>query len=1166
MNGIGPDPIDPPSDVDMVDGSFDKQYEEPDVTLLDFTQDDENPTRPLPRRADDEEAMKKIAFPDTVELPRPLSDTVHTWEIKNWRSLARREHGPVFQAGGYPWRVLMFPSGNNVNQASFYLEHGYQDKPPEDFVCCVQFALVLWNPKDPTLYHIHHAHHRFTAEEGDWGFTKFVDLRQLFNSTWKDSGRPLLENDEANMTAYVRVVEDETGVLWHNFLNYDSKKETGYVGLKNQGATCYLNSLIQSLYNTNAFRKAVYLIPTQDELTLANSAYTLQRLFYYLQTAPVAVSTHELTKSFGWETKQVFEQQDVQELSRKLMERLEEKMKGTEAENVLPQLFCGKVRTYISCINVEYESARLEDFWDIQLNVAGNKSVEDSLEDYIKEETMDGDNQYFAGDQFKLQDAKKGVIFESFPEVLNLQLKRFEYNIEQDAMTKVNERYDFPEEFDASKYLAPNADKTEPYIYKLHSVLVHSGDLNAGHYYAFIRPAATGWFYKYDDDKVTKATLREVMEDSCGGPYPLVNGEPPTDKQGNILLKQNSAYMLVYIRQSRAGRVLLPLTITDTPPHLQQRIEAENAKREAIKKEREESHLYMDVRVITEETFRSYGGVDLTSWDDATSKYFRVLRKSTLAQLSAKLADGLGVDPRRIRYWNMVNRQNKTNRPDLPTNESDITVEIIAQKSISNRSSELRLWAEVAEEVDESGLPVWPAHQPANQLKGTSPRPEIIVLFLKYFDIDSGILSGVGHIYIRKDKKVEDLAVAILEKMQWPNETQLRLFEEIKPQMVDAMSSKQTLKAAELQDGDIVAFQQVRESKSSGSLRSSSKDGDKGSEADESSGAKESGYTALTSFSSAPTANVKEYYEYLSLKRTVTFYPYSRQPIPAKFQLILSSKNTYEQLSFRVADKLDVPPTHLKFWLVATNGVPRAGIKRVPSQTLQNILNPPYLSNTGKPDSLMYEVLEMSLAELETKKAYKITLISEGITKEELFEVLVPRNGTVADLVTNLIKKSGIEDEDTAGPIRIYETLRYKIHRELSREATVATMTEYLTLCAERIPKEELDLPHDELIRAFHFEKDPDKTHGVPFHFKIIPDEKFSDTKKRLETRIGLQGKNFEKIKFAVVKKSYPPKTHYLSDDDIIWDVAENGGDFLGLDHVDRARTLRLNHQDLFLK
>lgn len=61
------------------------------------------------------------------------------------------------------------------------------------------------------------AHHRFTAEEGDWGFTRFVELRTLMSRT-KDFERPLVEDDRANLTAYVRVVKDPTGVLWHNFL------------------------------------------------------------------------------------------------------------------------------------------------------------------------------------------------------------------------------------------------------------------------------------------------------------------------------------------------------------------------------------------------------------------------------------------------------------------------------------------------------------------------------------------------------------------------------------------------------------------------------------------------------------------------------------------------------------------------------------------------------------------------------------------------------------------------------------------------------------------------------------------------------------------------------------------------------------------------------------
>jgi ubiquitin carboxyl-terminal hydrolase 7 len=61
------------------------------------------------------------------------------------------------------------------------------------------------------------ANHRFYVDEGDWGFTRFCELRRLFNQAWEGHDVPLVENDEANITAYVRVVKDPTGVLWHNF-------------------------------------------------------------------------------------------------------------------------------------------------------------------------------------------------------------------------------------------------------------------------------------------------------------------------------------------------------------------------------------------------------------------------------------------------------------------------------------------------------------------------------------------------------------------------------------------------------------------------------------------------------------------------------------------------------------------------------------------------------------------------------------------------------------------------------------------------------------------------------------------------------------------------------------------------------------------------------------
>ena len=358
--------------------------------------------------------------------------------------------------------------------------------------------------------------------------------------------------------------------LWRS---YDSKKETGMVGLKNQGATCYLNSLIQSLYFTTAFRKAIYQIPTENEQDFrTSSAYALQRLFYHLQTSPYAVGTNELTIAFGWDSRYVFEQQDVQELSRVLMERMEEKMKGTVVENILPKMFVGQMKTYIKCINVDYSpTPRVEDFWDIQLNVSGMKDLDASFKDYIQVETLEGDNKYMA-EGYGLQDAKKGVIFESFPDVLHLQLKRFEYDYQRDAMLKINDRHEFPEVFDAEPYLSETADRSEPWIYRLHSVLVHSGDLNAGHYYAFIKPTKDGHFYKFDDDRVTRATKKEAMEDNFGGEYTnLPNGlqqqRNPYTRQWSTKKSMN-AYMLVYVRESMIDDILLSEDEVNPPPHL----------------------------------------------------------------------------------------------------------------------------------------------------------------------------------------------------------------------------------------------------------------------------------------------------------------------------------------------------------------------------------------------------------------------------------------------------------------------------------------------------------------------------------------------------------------------------------------------------------------------
>lgn len=61
------------------------------------------------------------------------------------------------------------------------------------------------------------ANHRFIAEECDWGFTRFSELRKL-STVQEGHMRPTIEDESADITVYVRVLEDPTGVLWHNFV------------------------------------------------------------------------------------------------------------------------------------------------------------------------------------------------------------------------------------------------------------------------------------------------------------------------------------------------------------------------------------------------------------------------------------------------------------------------------------------------------------------------------------------------------------------------------------------------------------------------------------------------------------------------------------------------------------------------------------------------------------------------------------------------------------------------------------------------------------------------------------------------------------------------------------------------------------------------------------
>lgn len=97
--------------------------------------------------------------------------------------------------------------------------------------------------------------------------------------------------------------------------------------------------------------------------------------------------------------------------------------------------------------------------------------------------------------------------------------------------------------------------------------MVHSGDLNAGHYFSFIRPQKDGRWFKFDDDRVTPVSEYEVMNENFGGELVSHLGSTLSNR-AKAIKRLTNAYMLVYIRETDLDEILKPITEVDIPKHL----------------------------------------------------------------------------------------------------------------------------------------------------------------------------------------------------------------------------------------------------------------------------------------------------------------------------------------------------------------------------------------------------------------------------------------------------------------------------------------------------------------------------------------------------------------------------------------------------------------------
>lgn len=398
------------------------------------------------------------------------------------------------------------------------------------------------------------------------------------------------------------------------------KKANGYVGLKNPSSVCYINSIIQQLYNVPSFRhnlmaaidfkKETFIDKNNDNKETSifdskkfiddNTLHQIQKLFTFLYLSERQFTyPHDFCYSFkDWDGNptSLKTQQDSQEFLSRFFDNIESALKNTSYKYLIRDVFLGKICSVMKCTGgCDDIKFKFEDFSHLTLPIKDLKDLNEALQAFISEEKIE----FYCDFCKKKVDLIKRSTLASLPNVLFVHLKRFEYNYNTFKSEKINSRLEFPNtlslknyttesilNISTNKYENQSEDfkenvfiKTNDYYeYNLVGVNVHLGTAEAGHYKSYINVRRNGennvmhkdkklfnsdkdWML-FNDSSVTLYDVKKLEEDCFGGikkNNDLLN--KPYDKYGNYDSdKENShnAYMLIYERTIKT-----PLTILE---------------------------------------------------------------------------------------------------------------------------------------------------------------------------------------------------------------------------------------------------------------------------------------------------------------------------------------------------------------------------------------------------------------------------------------------------------------------------------------------------------------------------------------------------------------------------------------------------------------------------
>ncbi|CCW67804.1 unnamed protein product [Phytomonas sp. Hart1] len=474
-----------------------------------------------------------------------------------------------------------------------------------------------------------------------------------------------------------------------------------YVGIINEGCTCYLNSLLQMLFHIGYLRSAVYRIPVENNNSI--SVYkALQELFFQMQERTTPARTKKLTDSFGWGERELFVQHDIQEMATLLRDNLEEKMKDTVTEGAINQLFEGRGEQFVETLDKAYISRSKDIFYDIHIPLGEHTNLLDGIKFLTAREQLVGDNKYkveLEGKAPVYKDAEKGYEFKKFPYVIWFHLKRFAMDLTSPTleMKKVNSQMEFPVVLDLTELergyspeeqmelftqtkrgAAVKALSTDsPAIYDLQGVIVHRGTVRSGHYYCYIREwdpvkqCFTRWL-EFEDEKVS-AVAEEVAVSFNYGGYHQTSGGFYRGGSSN----DTNAYILSYVRRADAPTILASPPTDIIAQRVKDAMRSEMEEEERCAKLEKELKQLVTLYVITDSNLAEYCAVhqielfarDLRIVKNFTSCVLEFKKTALLTSVYEAIAAEpffarRGLKPTACRLWQWTN--NRGFHPSTP--------------------------------------------------------------------------------------------------------------------------------------------------------------------------------------------------------------------------------------------------------------------------------------------------------------------------------------------------------------------------------------------------------------------------------------------------------------------------------------------------------------------